>query len=283
MNNLTKVCNIWDNLDESFENMASKLKVSTRVDFIKKLVGYDEASNSTKIEYIKGKLNEEIASYSDVEMSLYTKIINVLTGVDLLIKSKDFDAIENAPTLNSILMDSIVEVKNVKETTTKLPEDFFQKLAPLKSPIAELEEYMTLDEVYNLTGCVGETFILNKDNTVSSYVLTNTENEIFIYNSMSDIISMLDKVSVPATRRFASYCIKCYKLLLSSNKLKNHTIMLSKKYYKVDGKKITVYIGNESFEIKLTPQKIISEDRVYGYLVKIKTGEFNTQLVLLDI
>ena len=76
MNNLTKVCNIWDNLDASFENMASKLKVSTRVDFIKKLVGYDEASNSTKIEYIKGKLNEEIASYSDVEMSLYTKIIN---------------------------------------------------------------------------------------------------------------------------------------------------------------------------------------------------------------
>lgn len=283
MNNLTKVCSIWNNLDESYERMAKKLKVNTRTEFIKKIVGFDEKEKTTKVEYIKGKLNEELGNYSSVEMDVYNNIIAVLTGVDLLLRGDNVESIEYLRSLNDIVTESLVEVKNVKEVSNKMKDTFFNELTPIKSPLTQLDEYMTLNEVYDLTGCIGETFILNKDNTVSSYVLTNIENEVFTYNSLSDIIGLLKQLETPATKTFASYCMKCYQILEETGRLKPHTVMLSKKYYSVEGKELIISFGGSKLKVKITPQKIISTDKVYGYTIKAQTKYAPVQLVLLAV
>lgn len=283
MNNLRKVYKIWNNLDESYEHLKDTLNVKTKSEFVKKLIGYSEKDNSTQVEYIKGKLNENMKEYSASEMKVYNQLTKVLTGVDYLFKLGKLNNIAEDASLNSLINASIVETNNIKETTHKLPSDFFENLSPITNKRFKSERHMTLDEIYNLTGNIGETFILTPDGEVKEYLVTDTKNEYFVFNDTGNILDIFAKLEDETTRDFALYCVNAYRILKETNKIKPSTIFLSKKYYTQEGKDISLTLGNEIFNLKVTPAKILSDAKLIGYHFKVKSKGHNIDIVLLDI
>lgn len=283
MNNLIKVYNIWSKLESSYENLRTELNVTSKAEFVKKLIGYSEKDNTTQVEYIKGKVNEDLGKYTPSELKAYTVLNNILTGIDYLCKLGKLDNITEDTDLNSLVDASIVETNTIKETSRKLPNDFFENLSPITNSRFKSESLMTLDEVYNLTGNIGETFILSDNDEVKEYLITDSKKEYFVFNDAGNILDIFASLEDETTRDFALYCVNAYRVLKETNKIKPSTIFLSKKYYTQEGKDINLKLGEESFKLKVTPTKVLSDAKLIGYYFKIKSKGHNIDIVLLDV
>lgn len=270
MNNLGRVYKVYQDLDKAYEKECKQRKLS-KLDFIKKIVAFDENSRTTRVDYIIDVLSEDSDKYTEDELIEFSKITSMLKGIDNLLVSDRLPS--NDIDFSVILELGQVVSSNIASVTKTLPEGFFTKLTSSLSINMNSVE-LSLEDLVNSFGVLGEMFTPTK-----VYTLKKDTPKYFIYN---DIISLL-KIKEILTEENKSFFVKVVstqKFLESSPDILKHLIFLGDLYYTDNGDSLSVKIGNFKQDIKKTKSNTIKLKNCETYLVDLNLPSGTLRVVL---
>lgn len=253
MNNLERVENIWNNLENNFQQS----KYENRLDYINHLVGTTETSNGvkTKIDYIIKNIRKDASTYTSEELERMNVMVETLQGVQTIIESEQLVGIED---FDSLLSASIQLSDEVIEHL--MPENFLDNLK-LSNITKEIENSieMLVEELYSQFGCLGNTIKLINNKPVS-LIAEQTDDFYGLYNT--ELVSIILEKS-KSSEFYYKIGVAC-NALASANKLEEDILFFSDKYYTVEDNSIDINIGNLNYTSK-----------IYSYH-KFKLGKFGT-------
>ena len=267
MKNLNRVINIWSDLEKYYSDHTDTYK--TRLECVKALVAYDDETNTTKISRIKSYLTDELQTYTQEELNDYSNLINILDGVDSLLRTKSLTAIEN---LNDLLNVSNVVNKQQSNITKKLPEHFFENLSPVKvinedRIIKENENFF--ETIYLSKETFGDTFYLDNGKVKQMFMLEDYKN-VFILNNRLSLSKLIQSTKQDRTDFKVRLCKACSELAEKGQLLLN-LIFLDKGYLKIDDKIAIIEIGNWKEELKFTKRNYTKTDKAEYYSFNLTT------------
>lgn len=253
MNNLERVENIWNNLENNFQQS----KYDNRLDYINYLVGTTETTNGvkTKVDYIIKNIRKDANTYNAEELERMNTIIETLQGVKTIIESEQLVAIED---FDSLLSASIQLSDEVIEHL--MPENFLDSLK-LSNVTKEIENSieMLVEDLYTQFGCIGNAIKIVNNKPVS-LVAQQTNDFYGLYNT--ELVSTILEKS-KTSEFYYKIGVAC-NALAAQSKLEEDILFFSDKYYSVDGSTINITIGD-----------LVYSSKLYSYH-KFKLGKFGT-------
>lgn len=289
---LYKVLYYWGDLEDTFQNKLNVInsirkkqnreEISTRLELVKVLTGFLEKDNITRINHLRGRLEEEVGTYTPEEFETYSRLMEIMNGVDELLRSGEIQEIAD---LNMLSRLAEAQSRVSKSAVSELPVGFFEGLRAVNTnakqeDVANLKD---LEQIYSITGMIGDTFIY-KNGKVESHISANDIIDYFVLRNESDIDTVISEVT-NKVNKFAVKLIKCMSNLQEHKKLKYNTIFLTNKYFTIakDESKATIKIGKSKFECKLNASNKCKDEEsgLKYYSVKCTINNSNVQAVLV--
>lgn len=275
MNNLEKVLVYWADLDQSYEKNKERLKVDNKLDYLKTLVDYNEKNNTTAVTRIKNVIQRESTNYNAEHTKLANVILEVLTGVDILLREEKVSSIDN---LSEFVRCAGAKSSDIKTLGDVLPDDFFTKLLPISVPSKKKESNvvkLSLSESILGYGIVGECF-KPSPNGVTMYTDSDLLNNHFIYDGPASISKIFES---GVNKVFAEKVRVALLTLLQSRKIDSSALFIDNTYYSLADSMLTLHFGSELKQIKLKVSNIVDTDNGRIYVVKSKIGFENITIV----
>ena len=278
MNNLQKVLNIWFNLDKAYEDFKKAYPelIQTNLDFIKFLINFNDEDGSQDISYLKTKLAEDVKEYSDGELNNYSRIINILDGVDSILKENANIVIDD---LDSFIQDAESCSTRVKQTVKTLPNNYFDNLIVVK-PKNKLESNVELfNKIYDRYGTIGNTYTIENGEVVS--LISRKSDDHIIFTTKSQIDDLFDEYRATKNQFIYSALVAMNELTVVQ-KLVTNTLILSNKYidavtelhdnseFTVKDNEIKITIGSHSETVKVTRRNLYRKDDIMFAFVNVK-------------
>ena len=287
MNNLEKVISVWDNLDDFF----AQNKFNSYTDMYKALIKFDDKKKSSAIDYIIERIHEDKNSSSNINKvsEIYEKMekIEILLSNNSEIETTDLDKIlsrvstkasSNSEEITDEMLDSLMPYVNSKDLTKTKKEKF------------------SFDEIIESFGYIGSAIIPRRNKYVS-ISCSDIGDDYIIYRGeitkieLSRILELEQK-----SNDLKLFHIDTYLALESMSNyqiLKNPTLVISNKYFKRDGEKITLEFGNDKYELSCQSfytgnvnECYVSNDVDNGlsYIIgNIKHKQLNTKMLVVMI
>lgn len=278
MNNLQKVLNIWFNLDKAyvdFKNAYPEL-IKSNLDFIKFLINYDDTNHTQDISYLKTKLAEDISLYTDKELNDYSRILNILDGVDSILKE---DSKVNIANLNTFIQDAESYSTRVKQTVKTLPDNYFDNLIVVKPKDKINGKLELFNKIYDRYGTIGNTYTIENGEIVS--LISRKSDDHIIFTTKSQIDELFDEYR-ETKNQFIYSALVAMNELTKVQKLVTNTLILSNKYvdaitelhdnseYTVKNNELKINIGSHSKTVKVTRRNLYRKDDILFAFVNIK-------------
>lgn len=278
MNNLQKVLNIWFNLDKAyvdFENAYPEL-IKSNLDFIKFLINYDDTNNTQDISYLKTKLAEDVSLYTDKELNDYSRILNILDGVDSILKE---DSNVNIANLNTFIQDAESYSTRVKQTVKTLPDNYFDNLIVVKPKDKISGKLELFNKIYDRYGTIGNTYTIENGDIIS--LISRKSDDHIIFTTKSQIDELFDEYR-ETKNQFIYSALVAMNELTKVQKLVTNTLILSNKYvdaitelhdnseYTVKNNELKINIGSHSKTVKVTRRNLYRKDDILFAFVNIK-------------
>lgn len=278
MNNLQKVLNIWFNLDKAyvdFKNAHPEL-IKSNLDFIKFLINYDDTNHTQDISYLKTKLAEDVSLYTDKELNDYSRILNILDGVDSILKE---DSNVNIANLNTFIQDAESYSTRVKQTVKTLPDNYFDNLIVVKPKDKINGKLELFNKIYDRYGTIGNTYTIENGEIVS--LISRKSDDHIIFTTKSQIDELFDEYR-ETKNQFIYSALVAMNELTKVQKLVTNTLILSNKYvdaitelhdnseYTVKNNELKINIGSHSKTVKVTRRNLYRKDDILFTFVNIK-------------
>ena len=278
MNNLQKVLNIWFNLDKAyvdFKNAYPEL-IKSNLDFIKFLINYDDTNHTQDISYLKTKLAEDVSLYTDKELNDYSRILNILDGVDSILKE---DSNVNIANLNTFIQDAESYSTRVKQTVKTLPDNYFDNLIVVKPKDKINGKLELFNKIYDRYGTIGNTYTIENGEIVS--LISRKSDDHIIFTTKSQIDELFDEYR-ETKNQFIYSALVAMNELTKVQKLVTNTLILSNKYvdaitelhdnseYTVKNNELKINIGSHSKTVKVTRRNLYRKDDILFAFVNIK-------------
>lgn len=278
MNNLQKVLNIWFNLDKAyvdFKNAYPEL-IKSNLDFIKFLINYDDTNNTQDISYLKTKLAEDVSLYTDKELNDYSRILNILDGVDSILKE---DSNVNIANLNTFIQDAESYSTRVKQTVKTLPDNYFDNLIVVKPKDKISGKLELFNKIYDRYGTIGNTYTIENGDIIS--LISRKSDDHIIFTTKSQIDELFDEYR-ETKNQFIYSALVAMNELTKVQKLVTNTLILSNKYvdaitelhdnseYTVKNNELKINIGSHSKTVKVTRRNLYRKDDILFAFVNIK-------------
>lgn len=278
MNNLQKVLNIWFNLDKAyvdFKNAYPEL-IKSNLDFIKFLINYDDTNHTQDISYLKTKLAEDVSLYTDKELNDYSRILNILDGVDSILKE---DSNVNIANLNTFIQDAESYSTRVKQTVKTLPDNYFDNLIVVKPKDKINGKLELFNKIYDRYGTIGNTYTIENGEIVS--LISRKSDDHIIFTTKSQIDELFDEYR-ETKNQFIYSALVAMNELTKVQKLVTNTLILSNKYvdaitelhdnseYTVKNNELKINIGSHSKTVKVTRRNLYRKDDILFTFVNIK-------------
>lgn len=278
MNNLQKVLNIWFNLDKAyvdFKNAYPEL-IKSNLDFIKFLINYDDTNHTQDISYLKTKLAEDVSLYTDKELNDYSRILNILDGVDSILKE---DSNVNIANLNTFIQDAESYSTRVKQTVKTLPDNYFDNLIVVKPKDKINGKLELFNKIYDRYGTIGNTYTI-ENGKIISLISRKSDNHI-IFTTKSQIDDLFDEYR-ETKNQFIYSALVAMNELTKVQKLVTNTLILPNKYvdaitelhdnseYTVKNNELKINIGSHSKTVKVTRRNLYRKDDILFAFVNIK-------------
>ncbi len=267
MKNLNRILNIWRNLEVHYTNS----KMDSRLDYIKKIIGYTDGS--TKVDYILGKLKGEAPGYNTEELQEYVRITKVLDGAKQLIETNSLLTIDDFEKF----VNTCIVINRKMQDRKQLPKDYFDKLSYNHKPMVKERSLETsFGDIYNKLEGFGDVTKLVDGNVVT--LTLKDDNATILYNEsvLANLIEIHD------TNNFAKNVVYIAAKLSEQGKLDTNQVFLNTNYFKVDKNEITVTIGELVNTSKIYSYNKIINHQSIGYIVTLKTVYGNVKLVCVD-
>lgn len=267
MNNLAKILNVWDNLEDKFQVSG----VPTRLDYIKKITGYD--GSSTKIDYILGKLKDEASKYQADELERYVKITKVLEGARNILEDNSLNAVDDFDKfintclyINKQLQDRIV-----------MPEDYFDKLDYTYSNTKVEKTFeTTFDKIYDKLHGFGDITKVSNGSVIT--MTLNDPNAKILYNQ--GVLNEL--IEIHEEDEFARNILFVAAKLSDQGKLDTNQIFLNKNYFTVDKNVIHLKAGTLENMSKIYSYNKIINNQSVGYVITLKSEYGPIKIICVD-
>ena len=278
MNNLQKVLNIWFNLDKAyvdFKNAYPEL-IKSNLDFIKFLINYDDTNHTQDISYLKTKLAEDVSLYTDKELNDYSRILNILDGVDSILKE---DSNVNIANLNTFIQDAESYSTRVKQTVKTLPDNYFDNLIVVKPKDKINGKLELFNKIYDRYGTIGNTYTIENGKIIS--LISRKSDDHIIFTTKSQIDELFDEYR-ETKNQFIYSALVAMNELTKVQKLVTNTLILSNKYvdaitelhdnseYTVKNNELKINIGSHSKTVKVTRRNLYRKDDILFAFVNIK-------------
>lgn len=278
MNNLQKVLNIWFNLDKAyvdFKNAYPEL-IKSNLDFVKFLINYDDTNHTQDISYLKTKLAEDVSLYTDKELNDYSRILNILDGVDSILKE---DSNVNIANLNTFIQDAESYSTRVKQTVKTLSDNYFDNLIVVKPKDKISGKLELFNKIYDRYGTIGNTYTIENGEIVS--LISRKSDDHIIFTTKSQIDELFDEYR-ETKNQFIYSALVAMNELTKVQKLVTNTLILSNKYvdaitelhdnseYTVKNNELKINIGSHSKTVKVTRRNLYRKDDILFAFVNIK-------------
>lgn len=268
--NLYKVMRIFDNLEENFKSSEYK----SREEYIKYITQVTGKEN--KIYYIINCLKEEVEEYNKEEIDEYTRILNLLNGLNIILTSP------SGFTINSFdeLLDDCSKKQKMAENSVNISDKFIEELSIYR----KCEDFIksnpkTLEEIYNETGFLGDCTVF-KNNKPKTYNLA--DNHAILINYIdNELIARFD--ALKNDNELYKCALKILKYLYSNKMFKSPLIVVDNKYMKRKGKLSgTIEIGNFRKKIKMNSKNRIEELGMFAYYTTLQLNGITYLIVGID-
>lgn len=256
MNNLAKVANIWNNLEVSY----NKSGISSRKEYLKKILGFEEGES--KINYILDKLKEEAPLYKGKELEIYSEVTEKLEAANTMILETNLKEIENFEEFLTYAKGLSSQLKS----KNKLPEDFMNLLDfEYTKPKLNNTLETTLDEIYNQVKGFGDVTKLINGEVIT---LTLEDEDACILYTTNVLANLIERYE---TDKFAKDVVNICAMLSEEGKLEMNQLFISSKYFKVENKVINLNIGELNNSSKVYSYNTLKNNGTVGYIVNLKS------------
>lgn len=282
MNNLQKVLNIWFNLDQSYVEFKKTYPelINSNLDFIKFLINFNDENCTQDISYLKTKLAEDVKLYTDKELNDYSRILNILDGVDSILKENPSVEIDN---LNTFVIEAESYSTRVKQTVKTLADNYFDNLIVVKPKDKKKQNLELFNKIYDRYGTIGNTYTLENGKVRS--LISRKADDYLIFTTKSQIDDLFDEYRTTKNQFIYSALIAMNELT-KVRKLVTNTLILSNKYidaitelhnnseFTLKNNELKIRIGLDSRVIKVTRRNLYRKDDIlFAYVnVKFKFG-----------
>lgn len=244
MKRLSKVLNIWKNLEDSYMQFKQKDEKLTKAQFLKMLVGYD--SNKSSPTALKALLMSEVDTYTAEEYKDYESLLEVLDSTYDKLSDDMLD-----------IVDLDMFVYNIESEHFKLEDyDCFKKQDKRISIADSIESGILLDTV------------LLQDDRMSSYFLGSEQKGYVSFRNFVEVLTFLQKdySSVTADPFLAQVYYILGNYVIKRNMLLPTIFLSSELFYKKDKELI---IG--SLHVPITKRNCIVQEEVTIRTLQQKT------------
>lgn len=267
MNNLRKVANIWNDLENSFKSSG----ISSRLEYIQKLIGFDNGTD--KSSYILDKLKEEAPTYKGKDLELYSNIVGKIESSSTLLAESGLKKINNFEEFLDYASKVSTKLKNSNKLTDDLMDllDFEYSKPKLNNTLET-----ALDEIYNQVKGFGDVTKL-----VDGEVITLTlqdENACILYTT-TVLANLIERYE---TDKFSKDIVNICAYLSEEGKLEMNQLFISSKYFKIEDKNINVQIGELNNTSKIYNYNKIKNNDTVGYIVNLKTEYGTIKIICVD-
>lgn len=273
MNNLARVLNIWDNLEDTF----SKSECKDRLDFLHRVTGYD-GENGTAIGYIINKLKDDADKYSEKELELFSETVAMLESIHELVVARKFNEIESFDDLIAIAKSGKVSRKVERNLLT---EDMLSELDFTNGKLNIDKTFEgSFEKIFSQMKTLGDTTIEVGSDVISMQL---ADNDAYIFYNMSDVERVVKEAG---SNDFYERIAFITKELMSQGIINEsnmfNQIFLSRKYFRINDGKIEVKIGDYDYATKIrSDNKIVVED-ITAYTSSLPTEYGRFKVILID-
>lgn len=276
MNNIDRIVKYWGDLDQSYEIYKDELKVDNKLDYLKKLTGYDEETKTTKLVYLKGKIQEEMADYDDKFSTLAEALLNIFNGVDLIINKLNKNDVVS---LMNIVRECLQKNKEVKTVDRVLDSDFFSDLLVVANPDSKYNAIpLSISDALSNLNLIGESFVLS-EGSVKHYDISTLEGHAYVLTSFNNINYLNDEIK---DKEFIAKLIEVFISLNNNGKLAVNTLFIDKTYFSVIDKILRLKFGNMCADIKIQKNNTWEYSSGAYYTCSIKLPYDTLKIVAID-
>ena len=181
MNNLDRIKNWLDNLEEVYKTSGCK----SREEFMRKYMGYDKKSNTTKTFYLIRKMEQEVLTYSEEELEEYSNVIKILNNLDYMMRTSvgfTTTLINNL----TVLYNNAKRFSGALEVQKTVPKDLIDSVGFYKLYSYDIEKAKQTSqfEITNTFGTIGSTYCV-KDGAV--HHLDLDDKDVYICSSKESL------------------------------------------------------------------------------------------------
>lgn len=233
---MSKIAEIWSDLDLSYNKYSHELNVSDKLEFLKKICNFKDGKN--QIPFLISILCQE-----DVDAELKTQVISKLNAVDTIFKATDrFKQVLDTSierTLGSIIARDEMDNQYVRVFT----EDVLGRINLKKVEVKTL----TADRMFDKFGVFGSVYLKGQ-----SYKLdTNIDTGVFTILNVDQIKPVATKiVGAIKSGNFEEWIKTTNDTLkdsIANQRLTFPSLIVNSKHFSVKDGKVTVKLAKKKF------------------------------------